>query len=114
MSDEFDTVEEADEINRNYTAEISGNVTTPDIQVVVKVFVLDIPFMLICAIVFTVYACLWDRLKVHGWLVMATSASFFIRSLTIATRDLAIHLAGWDITVEAPEFCVFLGKTQTG
>ena len=100
----------------NFSLDISENGTRSqsdtDIQIAVKVFVLDFPFAVTCATVFIIYACLWDRQKVHGWIVMAISASFCIRSLIIAVRDLLVHAVGWNIAKEAPTFCVTLGNFQ--
>ena len=99
----------------NCSLEVIGSINssqaTSDVQKVVKVFVLDFPFALVCFTVFTIYACLWDRQRVHGWILMAISASFGLRALSIGFRDFAIEVIGWKIIDDAPGFCVFLGKT---
>ena len=110
---EFRTAVLTNITNTSYTPTNSGNVTSPDTHAVLKVFIINVPFMLICATVFIIFTCLWDRLKVYGWIVIATSVSYFTRSLVTAVRDLEIHLAGWNIIMEAPKFCVFLGKPTT-
>ena len=79
---------------------------------IVRVFVLYVPFIWICSSVFIIFACLWDRQKLHGWLVMGMAGSFTLRSSAAAMRDLAIHLVQWNIIVEAPTFCIFLGEVE--
>lgn len=94
------------------TGTVNSSQAISDIQSTVKVFVVDIPFALICFTIFTIYASLWDRQRVHGWIVMATAATFCIRSSTIVVRDVAIHVAAWNVVEEAPIFCVSLGRSQ--
>ena len=95
---------EADRENTSNVSDICN-----DTEIIVKVFVLDIPFMSICSTVLMVFICLWDRQKLHGWIVMGTAGSLILRCSAVAMRDLAIHLAHWNIIVDAPAFCIFLG-----
>ena len=98
---------EAKRANTSDVSEICKNVET-----IVRVFVLDVPFMLICSLVFMIFACLWDRQTLHGWIVMGMAGSFTLRCSAISVRDLAIHLDRWNIIVDAPAFCAFLGEPR--
>ena len=102
-----DVLAEAERGNMSNVSDICGNTET-----IVKVFVLYVPFMSICSSVFIIFACLWDRQKLHGWIVMGMAGSYTLRCSAIAIRDLAIHLVRWNIIVEAPAFCIFLGELE--
>ena len=43
---------------------------------------------------------------------MGMTGSFTLRSLATVMRDLAIHLARWNIILDAPAFCISLGEAE--
>ena len=96
------------EAERRNTSDISD--LCQNVEKSVRVFVFTIPFTSICALVFVAFACLWDRKGLRGWVVMGMTGSYVLRCLARVVRDLAIYLAGWNIIVDEPSFCIFLGK----
>ena len=95
------------EAERRNTSDVSD--LCKNVEASIRVLVVMIPFILICASVFVIFACLWDRQGLRGWTVMGMTGTYALRVSARATRDLSIYLAGWNIIVDAPSFCFFLG-----
>ena len=76
-----------------------------------KIFLVDVPCIVLCFISVLVYALLWDLHKLDGWIIIALSASYMLRYVVHTVQHLIGDFAGHDLLPKrAPGLCIAFGK----